>query len=283
MRHGIPSRTALRVAMRRAAHQIVDGPLVLNDPWSVKILEPLLSVDGLNYEQKRAKHPVSKAFRSYMVARSRYAEDELKLAYDAGVRQYVVLGAGLDTFALRCPFKGLNIYEVDFPATQEWKHELMAEAGIPAAENLRFAAVDFEHQTLADGLAQAGFDAKAPAFFSWLGVTMYLTLEGFRATLGFIGERPAGSAVTLDFSVPKELLGLVERVALDRLAKRVEQAGEPFRLFFSVDEMAAEFRQAGFNRWEMLDAEAVNRLYFQNRTDGLKLVGGAARLATAWR
>jgi methyltransferase (TIGR00027 family) len=269
--------------MRRAAHQVVDGPLVLEDPWAVKILAPLLAVDGLNYEQKRAKHAVSKAFRSYMVARSRYAEDELKLAFDAGVRQYVVLGAGLDTFALRCGLDGLRVFEVDFPATQEWKRELMAEAGIAVPERLKFAAVDFEHQTLAEGLARAGLDAGAPAFFSWLGVTMYLTPDGFRATLGFIGERPAGSAVSLDFTLPKNLLGMVERVALDRLAKRVEQAGEPFTLFFSEAEMAEEFRRAGFTRWEMLGAEAVNEKYFQNRTDGLKLVGGAVRLATAWR
>ncbi len=283
MRHGIPSRTALRVAMRRAAHQLVDGPLVLNDPWAVKILEPLLAVDGLNYEQKRARHAVSKAFRSYMVGRSRYAEDELKLAYENGVRQYVVLGAGLDTFALRCGLDGLRIFEVDFPATQEWKRELMEEAGVAVPERLKFAAVDFEHQTLADGLERAGFDAEEPAFFSWLGVTMYLTVEGFRATLGFIGGRAKGSAVSLDFTLPKNLLGLVERVALDRLAKRVEQAGEPFTLFFSEAEMAEEFARVGFTRWEMLGAEAVNGRYFQNRTDGLKLVGGAARLATAWR
>ncbi len=269
--------------MRRAAHQMVDErPLVLDDPWAVKILEPLLAVHGHNYEIKRSRHDVSKAFRSYLVGRSRYAEDALRLAYRGGVRQYVVLGAGLDTFALRNPFADLRVYEVDHPATQEWKRELMDEAGIDAPGDLRFAAVDFEHQAPGEGLARAGFDFERRAFFSWLGVTMYLTPAGFRATLGMIGRMAAGSAVSLDFSLPRRMLGSAERMALDRLAKRVESAGEPFQLFFSEAEIAGEFELAGFSRWEMLDGEAVNERYFSGRGDGLKLVGGAARLATAW-
>lgn len=277
------SKTALRVAMRRAAHQMMDEkPLVLDDPWAVKILKPLLAVEGHNYEIKRSKHAVSKAFRSYLVGRSRYAEEELRRAYENGARQYVVLGAGLDTFALRTQFAELEIFEVDHPATQSWKRELMERAGICVPGRVRYVAIDFERMRLEAGLRQAGFDFGTPAFFSWLGVTMYLTLQGFRATLGLIGSMPAGSAVSLDFSLPRELLGAVEQAALDRLAKRVESAGEPFRLFFSGAEMAAEFARVGFGRCEILDAAAVNARYFAGRTDGLKLVSGAARLATAW-
>lgn len=273
----------MRVAMRRAAHQMIDHPLVFDDPLAVRILEPLLSVDGHNYEIKRSKHPVSKAFRSYMVGRSRYAEDELALAVESGVRQYVVLGAGLDTFGCRNANADLNVYEVDFPATQMWKRDLISRAGIVPPDHLHFVPVDFDKTELNAELQSAGFDRSAPAFFSWLGVTMYLTIAGFRQTLEMIGSLPIKSAVSFDFSMPRESLGLVERLALDGLAKRVAAAGEPFTLFFTEEELVGEFKRAGFERWEFVDAEEMNRRYFAGRTDGLKLVGGAARLTTAWR
>lgn len=273
----------MRVAMRRAAHQMIDHPLVFEDPFAVRILEPLLSVDGHNYEIKRSKHPVSKAFRSYMVGRSRYAEDELALAVQSGVRQYVVLGAGLDTFGCRNVNSDLNVFEVDFPATQSWKRDLMSSAGIVPPENLHFVPVDFDKSKLNVELQAAGFDAGAPAFFSWLGVTMYLTIAGFRQTLEMIGKLPKGSAVSFDFSMPRQSLGSVERMALDALAKRVAAAGEPFTLFFTEEELAEEFKRANFERWEFVNANEMNRRYFEGRTDGLKLVGGAARLTTAWR
>lgn len=283
MEQGQASKTAMRVAMRRAAHQIIDHPLVFEDPLAVRILEPLLAVDGHNYEIKRSKHPVSKAFRSYMVGRSRYAEDELALAVESGVQQYVVLGAGLDTFGCRNTSSDLNVYEVDFPATQIWKRDLMYRAGIIPPENLHFVPVDFDAMNLAEELQAAGFDVSATAFFSWLGVTMYLTIAGFRQTLETIGGLTKGSAVSFDFSLPRESLPLAERMALDGLAKRVAAAGEPFTLFFTEEELIEEFKRAGFERWEFVDAGEMNRRYFEGRTDGLKLVGGAARLTTAWR
>ena len=283
MEIGKASKTAMRVAMRRAAHQMIDRPLVFDDPLAVKILEPLLAVDGHNYEIKRSKHPVSKAFRSYMVGRSRYAEDELALAVQNGVRQYVVLGAGLDTYGCRNQNTSLQVFEVDFPASQVWKQDLLARAGIAPVGNLHFVPVDFDRMNLQKELIAAGFDAMQPAFFSWLGVTMYLTLDGFRSTLGMIGNLPQGSAVSFDFSLPRELLGFAERMALDGLAKRVAEAGEPFTLFFTEEKLGEELEHAGFKRWEFVDAEEMNRRYFAGRTDGLKLVGGAARLATAWK
>ena len=116
-----------------------------------------------------------------------------------GVRQYVVLGAGLDTFAYRNPFTELRVFEVDFPATQEWKREMLAEALIPLPASLTFVPLDFEHKILGDGLDEAGFDTGAPAFFGWLGVVPYLTLNAFRATLNMIACLPAGSGVTFDY------------------------------------------------------------------------------------
>ena len=129
-----------------------------------------------------------------MAARSRYVEDQLKDAVSKGVEQYVLLGAGLDTFAYRNPFPSLRVLEVDFPATQEWKRSMLAEAAIALPTNLVFVPLDFELKTLAEGLSDAGFDAARPAFFGWLGVVPYLTLEAFRATIGTIADMTYGGA-----------------------------------------------------------------------------------------
>jgi methyltransferase (TIGR00027 family) len=218
-----------------------------------------------------------------MAARSRYAEDRLAEAVANGVTQYVVLGAGLDTFAYRNPFPALRVFEVDFPATQEWKRALLAEAAIALPASLTFVPLDFEHNALAEGLAEAGFDAGKAAFFGWLGVVPYLTLDAFRATLGAIAQLPAGSGVCFDFAFPPETLSPARRLVFDGLAGRVAAAGEPFRLFFGPEELAAELRRAGFERQEQVDSDGLNELYLKGRADGLKLSGaGLGRLATAW-
>ena len=278
METGRASKTALGVAIRRAAHQLVDVPPVLDDPIAVRLV-------GSGYRGKmgRASHRVGRDLRAFVAARSRYAEDQLAEAVERGVRQYVVLGAGLDTFAYRNPFAGLRVFEVDFPATQEWKRELLAEAGIDLPEGLRFVPLDFEHKTLGEGLAESGFDREEAAFFGWLGVVPYLTLAAFRATLGVIAQLPAGSGVSFDYAVAPESLSAVGRKAFDALAGRVAAAGEPFQLFFTPEEMEAELRRAGFRRMEQLDSDHLNERYFKDRADGLKLSAvKLGMLATAW-
>ena len=141
-----------------------------------------------------------------MVGRSRYTEDNLASAYTNGVKQYVVLGAGLDTFAYRNPFTDLRVFEVDFPSMQDFKRGMLHNASIAEPVNLTFVPLDFEHHTLAESLAEAGLDAQRPAFFSWLGVVPYLTLSAFRATLDLIASLPAGSGVTFDYSLTAEEL-----------------------------------------------------------------------------
>jgi methyltransferase (TIGR00027 family) len=278
METGTPSKTAFRVALRRAVHQVLDPPPVLHDPIAVPLLGSRFTFDRL-----RETNPVSRAFRAFMAVRSRYTEDRLAEAVAQGVAQYVVLGAGLDTFAYRNPFPGLRVFEVDFPATQEWKRALLAEAALALPAGLSFVPLDFEHQTLAAGLAAAGFDSARPAFFGWLGVVPYLTLEAFRSTLETIASLPAGSGVNFDYAVARSHLSLLRRIALDRLAARVAAAGEPFRLFFTPDELDAEFRRAGFKRFEQRDSAQLNQLYFTGRADGLKLPSpGLGILATAW-
>jgi methyltransferase (TIGR00027 family) len=284
MEHARPSRTALRVAMRRAAHQLYDSPpLVLDDPIAVAILGPhaaeLERTPGRNPEYK--PRPFSVSLRAFLIARSRYAEDLLAHAVEGGVTQYVLLGAGLDTFAHRNPYPQLRVFEVDHPATQEWKRELLHSSDLPSPAGLAYAPVDFERHSLADQLNAAGFDPAAPSFFAWLGVVPYLTRDAFRATLAFISAQPPGSGVVFDYSQPRTALPPREQLAFDSLAARVHLAGESFQLFFTPPHVA--FELAAFFDLEDLGSTEINERYFANRHDGLRVIGSAGRLVSAWR
>ena len=280
MLEGKFSRTARRVAIRRAAHQILDRPRVLDDPLALLIIGTE-AAEELRSNPKEG-HAFARAFRAFMAARSRYAEDELARAVAHGVRQYVVLGAGLDTFAYRNPHPGLRVFEVDHPATQAWKREQLQAAGIAIPPSLTFVPIDFEQQTLADGLGQSGFKAEEAAFFSWLGVTPYLTREACMATLGFIAKMPAGSGVVFDFAVDRSLLKWGQRMALDALSRRVARYGEPFQLFFDPGKLQDELKGMGFSRTELLQGEQINARYFKDREDGLLVRGGLGHLMGAW-
>ena len=280
MEQATPSRTALRVALRRAAHQLYDSPMVFPDPIAIPILGEAYA-EELRRTPLRPDRPFSVALRAFLLARSRYAEDNLGRAVAVGIRQYVLLGAGLDTFAYRNPYPELRVFEVDHPATQRWKRELLQRGGISIPGRLTFVPVDFESQSLSAQLPAAGFDHSAPAFFAWLGVVPYLTLAAFRTTLGFIAEQPEGSGVTLDYGQPRDALPFVERLAHDSLALRVQLAGEPFQLFFTPAEIAAEF--AGFGSIEDLGSAEINARYFRGRADQLAVRGAAGRLLCAWK
>jgi methyltransferase (TIGR00027 family) len=228
VRTGESSRTALRVAMQRAAHQLLDEPIVLDDPIALPILgaetEAAMREDPYQYNE-----PLMRGLRAALVVRSRVAEDELARAVEAGVRQYVVLGAGLDTFAYRNPHNatGLRVFEVDHPSTQHWKRRCLSDAGIPVAQNLIFAPVDFEHGTLAQGLAEAGFRNDQSACFSWLGVTMYLTEAAIMETLAFVARLPQGSSICFDYRAPASMLNPIERVVGEVMAQRAAAVGNP--------------------------------------------------------
>ena len=279
MEQSIASRTALRVALRRAAHQIHDSPVVFNDPLAVAILGGTYA-EELRRTPLRPDRPFSIGLRAFLVARSRYAEDNLKRAVDFGVHQYVLLGAGLDTFAYRNPYAELRVFEVDHPATQQWKRELLQRSDIAIPESVTYAPVDFERQSLSTQLGDAGFNSQAPAFFAWLGVVPYLTLEAFRATLSFIAAQQPGSGLTLDYGQPRAVLPFLEQLAHDSLASRVEKAGEPFQLFFTPAEIAEEL--SDFHSLEDLGAAEINARYFGQRGDQLAMRGAAGRLLSAW-
>jgi methyltransferase (TIGR00027 family) len=195
------------------------------------------------------------------------------------VNQYVLLGAGLDTFAHRNPFASLRIFEVDHPATQEWKREMVRGGNLREPDGLTYVPVDFERQSLAEQLCGAGFDSTLPSLFAWLGVVPYLTLEAFRATVGFIAAQPTGSGVVFDYGQPRAVLPAREQLAFDSLASRVLLVGEPFELFFTPAEVALEL--GGFHSIEDLGSVEINARYFEGRSDGLRVLGSAGRILSA--
>jgi methyltransferase (TIGR00027 family) len=277
-----PSRTALRVAMRRAAHQLFDSPKVLDDPIAVRIIGPR-ALEQLEAGRLREATGLARGLRAFMAARSRYAEDALARSVGRGAKQYVVLGAGLDTFAYRNPYgeSTLRVFEVDFPATQEWKRQRLAEARIAIPPSVTLAPVDFEHQTLAEGLRLAGFDSTKATFFSWLGVTMYLTEEAVMSTFALIAATPRGGGVAFDYALPRSSLNWLGRLALDAMMLRVAAAGEPFRTFFDPAALAARLRGIGFSSVEDMDTDELNKRYFKDRADNLRVAGRLGRLMSA--
>ncbi|MGH9745038.1 MAG: class I SAM-dependent methyltransferase [Candidatus Acidiferrales bacterium] len=282
MQQARPSRTALRVAMHRAAHQLFDSPKVLDDPIALAIIGPKVA-EQLHSEQPRYGGQVARSLRAFMAARSRFAEDELASAVARGAKQYVILGAGLDTFPYRNPYGDaeLRIFEVDYPATQEWKRSALSAANIPIPASLTFAPVDFERQTLSAGLRRVGFDPGVPTFFSWLGVTMYLSEDAVMSTFAFVASTPPGGGIVFDYAVPPRSLGGAARLAFDAISRRVAAAGEPFRTFFEPAALAESLQQIGVSSIEDLGSEEINARYFKDRADGLRIAGGVGRLMSA--
>jgi methyltransferase (TIGR00027 family) len=277
-----PSKTALRVALRRAAHQVQDErPLVFEDPLAVRILGPAYA-EEIKRTPDASKRPFSAGLRAFMVARARLAEETLAAGVrELGVRQYLVLGAGLDTFACRNASVDLRVFEVDHPATQAWKMEMLRAAGIVPPETATFVAVDFERDSLRAKLAAAGFDERVPTVTAWLGVVPYLTTEAFRATMRLLARLPAGSAVVFDYSQPREVLSEREQLMLDSMAARVAQAGEPFQLFFTPEKLAEELEWLEMRVVEDLGSAELTERFFRGRGDGLGLRGKGGRMCVA--
>jgi methyltransferase (TIGR00027 family) len=255
---GGASRTALGAAAHRAAHQIVDLAKVFDDPLAQRIL----GAEGNAVLRDRLEHAeVGARMRTLIAVRSRIAEDAVREAVENGVKQYVLLGAGLDTFAYRNPHaaQGLRVFEVDHPATQAWKRAHLAEAGIEPPASLRFVPVDFETGSLRAGLETAGFRFTQPALFAWLGVVPYLERAAVLHTLALIVSGPPLTEVVFDYSEPPPAPGSAAYAAYQAAAQRVAALGEPWRTFFAPDELAGELRRLGFDVVEDLDGGAVSR------------------------
>ncbi len=268
MEEGRPSRTAFGAAGHRASHQLFDQPLVLGDPLALTILGPEIT-DPMRADPEGAGRLGWKTLRALIVARSRVVEDLLAEAVAKGVNQYVLLGAGLDTFAYRSPHPGLKVFEVDYPATQAWKRERLATAGIAVPDSLTYAPIDFERQTLAEGLSNGGVDLAAPTIFAWLGVVPYLTREAIMATLSGVAAFPAGSAVVFDYGEPRENMPPHIRAFAEARAQHVAAIGEPWISFFQPADLARDLAALGFTRIEDLNGPILNERYFKDRADGL--------------
>ena len=183
----------------------------------------------------------------------------------------MLLGAGLDTFAYRNPFAGVRVFEVDHPATQAWKRKLLRRAGIPQPDSVTYVPVNFERETAMDGLQVAGFDQSSPAFFAWLGVTMYLPEDVVYSVLQSIAAMPAGSGVTFDYALARKEMSLLARLAVWSVNRRLQRIGEPWITFFTPTQLAAKLTALGFHHVRDLDPRALNATYFSGRTDGLRV------------
>jgi methyltransferase (TIGR00027 family) len=264
MQHGEPSRTARGAALLRALHQTRDRASALADPYVARLLDP----DDLARAAAQDDVPGQKMRRLFMAARSRIAEDAIAAAIPRGLKQVIVLGAGLDTFSLRNPHRdaGLVVYEVDHPATQGWKRDRLAAAGLAPPENTVFVAVDFEHDDLSDRLAAAGLRFDAPVLVMWLGVVPYLTADAIAATLDVL----AGFAtcdLVFDYSEPPDDMPEGRREHIARLSQRVARAGEPFRTLPSVGEVADWLGQRGFHIVEDVTPPGIIARFFPDRPE----------------
>jgi methyltransferase (TIGR00027 family) len=218
-----------------------------------------------------------------VAVRTRFAEDALAAAVARGVRQLVVLGAGLDTYAYRNAFAdSLHVFEVDHPATQAWKRQRLADAAIPLPHTLTFAPIDFERETLAGGLAAAGFDPAKQSFFTWLGVVPYLTEQAVFSTLEFIAHLPGRAHVVFDYGNPPGS-GLDRdrfAAAQEALAARVASIGEAFRSYFETDALHTKLMALGLREVEDLGPALIRERYFANRAGSLPDRGGHIIRAT---
>ena len=269
MEAGQPSRTALGAAGHRAAHQALEQGRIFADPLALRILGA--DADEAIAEAKR--EPSKRGLRLFIAVRTRFAEDALAAAIARGATQLVVLGAGLDTYAYRAKLPDrLRVFEVDHPATQAWKRERLASAGIAIPGALTFAPVDFEREGLAEGLAAAGFDPARQSFFTWLGVVPYLTEQAVFATLGFIAGLPGGAEVVFDYINPAATIADPEHRAFhEALVARVAEAGEAFQSAFETDALLARLRSLGFAEINDLGLPEIAARYFP----------GGARVASA--
>jgi methyltransferase (TIGR00027 family) len=269
MEEGRPSATAVGAAVVRAMHQTLDdAPRILDDPIAARLVAPEL-------ERQQAiirRFPFGARLRANFVMRSRYAEDCLAESMSQGVRQYVMLGAGLDTFAYRQPAwaRALHIFEVDYPATQKWKLERLAAAGVAVPDNVSLVPVDFESVSVGEGLAAARFDSSVPSFFSSLGVSQYLSEDALDVSLKFVLTMPPSSEIAFSFVRAAKALSVGERVAGAMFAAIAAARGERWVTRFVQDRLERKLTAMGFAKVILFSADEANQRYFRGRHDGMR-------------
>jgi len=280
MQQGQASVTALGAAGHRAAHQVLEHGLVFADPLALPILGP----DADDAIARAKDKPERRALRLFIAMRSRFAEDCARHAVEQGVRQILVLGAGLDTFAYRLePAQDLRVFELDHPATQADKRRRLSDARIAEPSQVVYVAHDFERGAMTAALEAGGFDVGKRTFVLWLGVTPYLTEEAVYATLGELARLPGRAEVVFDYAnPPARIEEAATRTYHELMAERVKAAGEPFRGYFDSDELHARARDLGFVRIEDLDRAALVERYLPDLPAPRPGPGGhVVRMATA--
>ena len=264
------SRTFEIPAIMRALHQTVDeDPKILTDPIAPRLID---ADDDRRWLAPILSHPFAKQWRGGFALRARYVEDCLSERVQSRVSQYVVLGAGLDSFAYRQPrwASSLRIYEVDHPITQQWKRHRLKTAGIAIPSNLTFVSTDFESTSLSNTLRTAGFAFDTLTLCSCIGVTQYLTLDALEATFRFVLSLPLSSEIVFSFILPQAEISGVEAEALLLAAQRAAEIGEPWLARFRAEDLAMKLRSMGFSQIVHLTPEEAARRYFRDRRDGLK-------------
>ena len=270
----IPDSTAVRVALWRALHLELDAaPHILKDDIGLKLVDP-----PVGWRDRPDMHPQGTApFRASIVTRSRFIEDMVKEKISDGISQYVVLGAGLDTFAQREAdlLQKLSVFEIEKPDTQSWKIKRLKELGYLFPSNLHFVAVDFEKkETWMEQLKAHGFDSNKPALITSLGVSMYLTVEAIKETLNSMARLTPGSIFVMTFMLPLDLVRPQDKFGYERSLKGAQASGTPFISFFTPEEMTKLAISCGLKKVECTSTLQLAPRYFANRSDGLEPSSG---------
>lgn len=268
-----PSETALTAAAARAAHLIVDEPpVIFADTLAMRLLGDQAET-FVAYHRAHGEHLVLSCARGQVICRSRFAEERLADAVASGITQYVLLGAGLDTFAYRSALAGqVRVFEVDHPATQQWKRDLLAAAAIEIPACLTFVRVDLERDLLRTELVRAGFDPASPAFVSWLGVTMYLTESAIVSTLSQIGDLAPGTQVVVDYMLPAAMRDEAGDSYVEQVTPVAAQRGEPWLTFLAPRDMSALLESHSFGQVRHVAQGDIGDAGTWHRSDSLRPV-----------
>lgn len=280
MRDDRRSRTAEAAAAARALHWIEDDPVVFADPFALELTSVgwrrVLRSRTLRWLAKRLVFGPLRPVNAQVLGRSRYAEDRLEAAVAAGVGQYVIVGAGLDSFALRRRdlAERLTVFELDHPASQQAKRERIARLGLEQPKNLELVAADFEQETVGAALARSSFEPSRLAFFAWLGTVVYLTPEAVFRTLGSIaGHAAAGSELVLDYVIPREQIAQRDRRVALKVQRFMKRRNEPPLSSFDPYTFPDQVHRLGYETVENVSPREQRERYFSGRTDGLSPIG----------